>query len=209
VAWVMRARQDGRIGKPVAALAVMAMVLTLAGWSAGTWRQCKLWHDSETLWRAAVDADGGCAICRNNLAAAITTSGSADPVRLREAEAHLRQSIARNPRNPDPYLNLGALLARQRRLREAEPFLEAYARLAPGRAEAMARLGMLRVDQERFADAIPSLRAALRLDPGHRLARADLARALAAVAAERRHAGRVDEATVLEREAGALGPAGR
>jgi hypothetical protein len=202
--WAVRAWLTGRLGSTVGALAAGAAVLALLGWGAGTWRQSKVWHDSESLWRAAVAADEQCAMCHNNLASAIVLSPAPSPARLAEAESHLRNALALRQDQAYVYLNLGALLAREGRYDEAEPYLAAYRRMAPGVADGPAVLGMLYVDQRRFREAVPLLREALRLRPGMSVARGDLARALEGVGQELERTGRTDEAVVLLREVAEL-----
>ncbi|MBI5627351.1 MAG: tetratricopeptide repeat protein, partial [Candidatus Rokubacteria bacterium] len=133
------------------------------GWGAGAWRQSQIWQSSERLWQAALEADPECALCNNNMGAAIVRSGRADPARLHQAEAHFRYAILLRPERPDPYHNLGALLAGQKRYHEAGWALRTYMRLSPGAPDGPLRLGMLYVDQGRYAEAVASLDGALRL----------------------------------------------
>src|SRR5262249_18887255 len=51
----------------VARMAAAAGVAWLIGLSVMTWHQVKVWHDNDTLWRYALDADPECAICHSNL----------------------------------------------------------------------------------------------------------------------------------------------
>ncbi len=177
VTWSRLARERGWIAPWISPLVAIAAALVVLGWSAGTWRQTQVWHDSERLWRAALEADPDCALCNNNMGAALVRSSRPDAQPL--AEAHFRYAIVLRPERPDPYHNLGALLAGQKRYHEAEWALRTYARLSPGAADGPLRLGMLYVDQARYAEAVGLLEEALRLRPEYPEAQAELSRALA------------------------------
>ena len=161
LAWTLRMRAAGRVGRPVTATLVAAAVLVVGGLGAGTWQQSRVWHDSESLWRSAIDADPTCMLCYNNLGHALLAVG-----RHREGEALFRQAIALRPERAGPWNNLGTSLALQQRYAEAEgPYARAV-ELSGGRLrDAVANLGRLRVVQGRYAEAIPLLRRANALKP--------------------------------------------
>ena len=184
----------------------VAACLVLAGWAAGSWRQCKIWRDSETLWRWAVDTEPECAVCSNNLAAVLVHEGPLSPERAREAEGHLRRALAKSPTMSVAYFSLGVALAAQDRPGDAEAAWREFIRLAPTAADGPARLGLLYLEQGRPAEAVPLLRRALALDPGRGSVRADLARALKAEARALADVGHTAEAAALLAEAARLGP---
>jgi len=174
-------------------------VATLA---AGAWRQSRVWHDSETLWRWAVSVDPACALCSNNLGHALLLAHPTSLGHVRLAEGYFRFAISQRPRHPEAYHNLGAALAMQGHYAEAEAALRTYLQLSPpGNPEPPARLGLLHVDQGRYADAIPLLRRALALDSRFPLVRKDLVLALRKRAAELEARGERREAAGLLREA--------
>jgi tetratricopeptide (TPR) repeat protein len=176
VSWAAAGRLRGWVRTAV----VVASGLALVGLAAGTWRQSQTWRDSETLWRHAVETDGHCAICRNNLAGALIVRRPGDPAALAEAEAHLYQAIALRPGYTDPYQSLGALYMIEGRAPEAETVFLALARTFPTRPEGPARLAGLYAAQGRPDAAIAELREALRRRPSFEPARRELARLLAA-----------------------------
>jgi hypothetical protein len=202
VVWVIRAGARGVLRPWLRGVVLGAVVLVVAGLGAGAWRQSRVWHDSETLWRWAVSVDPACALCSNNLGFALILAHSTSLGDVRLAEGLFRFAISQRPRQREAYHNLGAALAMQGRYDEAEDALRTYLRLSPpGTPEPPARLGLLHVDQGRWADAIPLLRRALALDPRFPLVRKDLVQALRKRAAELEARGERREAAALLREA--------
>ena len=157
-AWLVRAWRTGQVSAPVLAVAASASALGIAALAAGAWEQSRIWRDSESLWRAAVDADPGCSLCRNNLGNVLYGQR-----RLLEAEWEYRRAAALRPRRPEPLNNLGMALAAQHRYAEAEPAFRAALTREPDMAGALANLGTLYADQQRWAEAAPLLGRALAL----------------------------------------------
>jgi cytochrome c-type biogenesis protein CcmH/NrfG len=202
VVWVIRAGARRVLRPWIEGVVLGAVVLVVAALGAGAWRQSRVWHDSETLWRWAAGVDPACALCSNNLGHALIMAHSTSLGHVRLAEGLFRFAISQRPRHPEAYHNLGAALAMQGRYAEAEASLRTYLQLSPpGNPEPPARLGLLHVDQGRYADAIPLLRRALALDPRFPLVRKDLVLALRKRAAELETRGERREAAGLLREA--------
>jgi len=204
LAWVLRER--GRLARWVMPAAAAAAALAVLGWGAGAWRQAQIWRSSEALWEAAHAADADCAFCTNNLGAAIFRSSRPEPERSRLAEAHFRRAITLRPERPEPYHNLGALLAIQKRYREAEWALRNFRAQAPRDPDGPLRLGMLYADQGRMAEAIPFLRESLSLRPAAAGARTELGQALNNLGGRLVAEGRCHDAVPLFREAADLLP---
>jgi Flp pilus assembly protein TadD len=193
VAWTLTAWKGGSLRPPLVTLVLVTTALALLGWGAGSWRQSMIWRSSESLWRAAVHEDPSCAICRTNLGAALVRGAPLlDPSRIAEAEDEFRAAIRLRQDRMEPYSNLGALLAAQRRYSEAAGVFREVARRWPRSPEGPLRLGMVRMDEGRVEEALPLLRAALQLAPEYDLTRGELARAFAGLGerrlAERRFA---------------------
>jgi Flp pilus assembly protein TadD len=161
--WTLRARAARRIGAGVTAAVMAAALVATAGMAAGTWQQSRVWHDSESLWRSAIDADPRCMLCYSNLGHALLAVG-----RYREGEALFRHAISLRPDRPAPWNNLGTALALQQRYTEAESPYARAVQLSGGQfRDAVANLGRLRVVQGRYREAIPLLRRANAMKPGN------------------------------------------
>jgi len=153
IPWAADLRRRGRIGRGVAATAAGALVLVLFGLALGAAGQTGIWHDSETLWRWAVDRDPECATCQAGLGEAVLYVPDGAQSRLGEAEAYLRRAIALRPILPFPRYTLGTLFLVSGRYAEAEDSLTTYMRLAPGEPQGPARLALVYLVQDRPAEA--------------------------------------------------------
>ncbi len=201
LAWALRMREAGRIGRPVAAALLAASLLLAAGLGVGAWAQSRSWHDSESLWRRAIDVDPGCMICRNNLGTA-----ALDASRYGEAEAAFRAAIALRPERVAPWNNLGTALAGQERYDEAGRAFSRAVDLSQGQfTDAAVNLGRIHVVNGRWAEAIPLLRRANATQPGLPLVRESLRTALKNHGATLATAGRPADAEAVFREGLDLG----
>ena len=162
LAWTLRLRATGRVGWPVTAAVSAAAALVVVGLSAGTWQQSRVWHDSETLWRSAIDVDPQCMLCWNNLGHALLAQGG-----HADAERVFVKAISLRPDRPGPWNNLGTALALQQRYREAEaPYAKAIELSGGELRDAVSNLGRLYAVQGRYGDALPLLRRANAMKPG-------------------------------------------
>jgi protein O-mannosyl-transferase len=195
-----------RLQPAVVAAAVLVAVLVIVGWAAGSWRQSKVWRDTETLWRSALDLDPNCVVCQVNLGAELVVADNPAPERSREAEVLFRRALAGDPDRDFAYHGLGIALAAQGRYGEAEAAFREYMRRQPGSAVGPIDLGQLYVSQRRYDEAIPFLRRALAMKSAYGEVGAVLAQTLRARAEELRREGREREADALAAEADPLGP---
>jgi len=202
--WVLGAGERGRLRPPLVGLLMGVAVLVLLTWSAESWRQCRIWRDSESLWRWAVDVDPACAVCHNDLGTAILENPPQTPVRVAEAESHFRDAIRLRPERPHAYLNLATTLAMQRRYAEAEAAFRDFMAKHPAVASGPGLLGELLMEQGRFDEAGPLLRRALSMRPDARDLRVALATALRGRARQLTGQGLRGEAAALVKEAGEL-----
>ena len=172
-----------------------------------TWRQVKVWRDSETLWRYALSLDPDLSVAHADLGDVLFERGQAS-----EAIAQYESALAADPSLAGVHNNLGYALAGQGKIDEAivqynlaldaEPGLgsahnnlalalagqgkydeavrhfEAALRAQPDRASTHYSLGVVLLGRGRDDDAIAHFRRALELDPGLSAARARLGLAL-------------------------------
>ncbi len=206
IPWLAGAWRSGRMGALAACALVIALALVPVGWGSNSWRQSRLWHDSETLFRWAVATDPNCAVCSHNLGGQILHTRRDSATDVREAEVYLRRAIALRP-GPEmatTHYNLGLALEVQQRYPEAEAAYRDYARLAPSAPEAPAALGLLLLAEDRVAEAVPLLRRAVAVSPRDSSVPAQVRSGLEARAAALARAGRTQEAAALASEAAAV-----
>jgi Flp pilus assembly protein TadD len=199
-----RAAASGRLRRGLASALMATAVVVVVVLAAGTWRQSRVWHDSETLWRWAVSVDPECALCHNNLGSALAVAVPSSPIAVAEAETHFRRAIALRPERDEPYNNLGGTLALQGRLDESGAAFREFLSRRPNVGSAAAALGSIYLRQGRFSEAIPLLRRGLHLNPRLDGARQDLALALEAQAEASRRQGDATEVERLHQEASGL-----
>jgi hypothetical protein len=200
--WLLRERRQ--LKTTVVTAAVLAALLVITGWSASAWRQSKIWRDSETLWRWALDVDPDCIVCRVNLGAELVASPSPDVERAREAEALFRQALTLDPKGDFAYHGLGVALATQRRYPEAEAAFREYVAREPSSAIGYIDLGQLYLSRGRFGEAIPFFKRAWAINSKFPDLSVVLSQALRARGEELRQAGREVEAQALLAEAAAV-----
>jgi tetratricopeptide (TPR) repeat protein len=202
LAWLLRERSRF---KPLVVVAVVVVAtLIIAGWAASAWRQSKIWHDSETLWRWAVDLDPDCVVCAVNLAAELVASPLQDVGRALEAEALCRHAIMLNPDRDFAYHSLGLALMSQHRYQEAGSAFREFIAREPFSTVGFIDVGQLYLLQHRYDEAIPFLRRAFALRPAFPGLATVLAKALQERGEELRREGRGSEAGALLAEATAL-----
>jgi tetratricopeptide (TPR) repeat protein len=128
--------------------------------------------------RRAVELRPDFALAHYNLALALDAAGDLD-----EAMTHNRVAVELVPRHAMAHNNLGTLLQRLGRLDEAVRSYREALRIDPGTVEAGNNLGLALWEMGRLDEAIAEFRAALRSDPDFALARQNLDRLEAALAA--------------------------
>jgi protein O-mannosyl-transferase len=189
----------GPLGK--AKFLIYASLLILLG--VLTWRQCRNYADSETLWRATLASTPNSTIARNNLSQALLDKGELgesillsrevlarlpnDPVALNnlgfallekggvdESISRFQQAIAAQPNAPNPYYNLGRAWLKKGGYEAAITNFQTAVRLQPDFAGAYCNLGYALLQAGRIPDAISNYQQSIALDPDYALAHNDL-----------------------------------
>ena len=174
IGWVVAAARRGVVRPLARTAAITAVVALLGAWTLLTLLQIRVWSDSETLWRTAVDIDPRCSVCRTNLGRALLARGQLDA-----AGVEFRQAIAARPERANPHNNLGAVLYRQGRIPEALEEFRLAAELEPHFPDPLNNLGVVYASLGRDEEAARQFRAALAIRPNFPEARTNLERALA------------------------------
>jgi Flp pilus assembly protein TadD len=151
------------------AVVVATALAVVAGLSALTWRQCRVWHDTETLWVHALGRGAGYSPdLHNNLGAARARRGDYDAAAVELAEA-----VRLRPGFVEARASLGEVCRRLGRFDQAATHLSEAARLEPERADVQTslaevrnRLGMALFRQGRFAESATQYTELARMRPG-------------------------------------------
>jgi Tfp pilus assembly protein PilF len=175
IAWILRAAADRRVSRPVAAATLASTALVVLALGVGTWQQIRVWRDSETLWRWALEVDSDCAMCHHNLGVILGSRGD-----LVEAQAHLDRAIALRPDRSEFQGNYGPLLIQMGRRSEGVAKLRQRLAQEPRDINARVNLGIALIEDGRPGEAIAELEQALRVKPDSVSALTSLGRALLA-----------------------------
>jgi Flp pilus assembly protein TadD len=192
---VVQAGRRRLLRRPVVAMALGVMGIWIAGLALTASVQSSVWHDSETLWRYAIEVDPGCAICLHNLGVNLSRRGD-----LAEAQALLERAIALRPDQSEFHANYGPVLIQMGRRPEGLAKLRYRLGHNPRDVNTRVNLGIALIEDGRPAEAITELEQALRVKPDSVPALNSLGRALLAE-------GRVEPARGAFERAVAIQPA--
>lgn len=168
--------------------------LVVFGLALLSWRQEKVWRDTETLWTHAVAVEPDSDFAHGLLGQVLDNQG-----RLEEAAAQYKEALRLNPGLWKAHNNLGADLVAMGKTEEAIPHYREAIALNPGYAEAHNNLGFALDRQGRREEAAGHFREALRITPGFYRAHNNWAMSLAAQ-------GKFDQAVLHYREALRIAP---
>ncbi len=140
-------------GRRALAAAVVLVLATLA------WRQTRVYHDMERLWRHTIAGNPAGWMPHYNLAIELREQG-----RMDEAAAELAETIRLKPDYVNARVNLGLFLIQRGRIEEAMQQYTELLRYDPDSYVAHFNLGWALVKQGKAADGIAHYRAALRVD---------------------------------------------
>jgi len=145
----------------------------LLGLGSMTFLQAGSYHDEELFYRTILADNPESWLAHANLAVILAQNGGAV-----EAMVHSQAAMALNPNYPEPFNNLGNLLARDHHWPAAEAAYAGALRARPNFAAAEYNWGYALTEQERYLEAEPHLRRAIRLQPDYAQAHYVLANAL-------------------------------
>jgi Flp pilus assembly protein TadD len=192
---IVLAGRRGVLRPPTLALALGVVALWIGGLALTARAQSSVWHDSETLWRYAIEVDPGCAICQHNLGIILGRRGD-----RAEAQALLERAIALRPDRSEFQGNYGLLLLQMGRRPEGVAKLRYRLDHNPRDVNTRVNLGIALIEDGRPAEAIVELERALGVKPDSVPALTSLGRALLAE-------GRVEPARAAFERALAISPA--
>jgi len=186
----------------------IAVAAAICGLAVLTWRQCQIYRDAETLYRATLDRNPDSWLAQSNLGSVLYRSGRVQESiphyeaalrlkpdlfeaqndlglaltasgRLPEAMERFERAIQLHPDNAAVLYNAGTALAGMGRLPEAVTYYERALDLRPRFAEAHQDLGAALTQLGRLPEAVPQYQEALRLRPDYFEAHANLGTVLA------------------------------
>jgi tetratricopeptide (TPR) repeat protein len=191
------------------AVAAMAAVWILALGTL-TVHQQQIWRDTDTLWLYAVEADPRCAVCQNNVGAAMHSAGfpllgkpryelaltlRPDILRVHNglgmvylhlgdydaALDHLRIAARRYPNDAAILTNMAIVLLSMKRYSETMPYLARAMAIDPDSTAALSTLGVVLMETGQPAQGLTHLLHALTIAPDEPLLHFHLARAYLAL----------------------------
>ncbi|MGO9244983.1 MAG: tetratricopeptide repeat protein [Verrucomicrobiia bacterium] len=169
----------GPWGRSLGTVAAAIVLLTLG---VSTWRQARIYQNSETLWGDTLAKNPRCWMAHNNLGNVLVHEGKGS-----DAIGHFEQAVQIKPDDAEAYSNLGNALEQAGQMGEAIPHYEHALRIRPDLAEAHNNLASALYRAGQREEAIAQYEQSLRLKPDFALAHYNLGNALT-------RAGRVPEA---------------
>ncbi|MGE5306740.1 MAG: tetratricopeptide repeat protein [Alphaproteobacteria bacterium] len=139
---------------PVAATAIMIMLVSL------TWTQIAIWRDTVTLWRQVINLDPNSFIAHYNLARFLGNHGNHT-----EAISQYREALKIQPADPDAHNNLGLLLATQGDVNTSLEEFQKALEIDPGYVRAFFNMGRVFARQGELDKSVQNYEQALKLSP--------------------------------------------
>jgi tetratricopeptide (TPR) repeat protein len=159
---VVRLRRGTAIG--------CALALALAGL---TWRQARVYHDAETVWRDTIRKNPGAWMAHNNLGKCLMDAGRFD-----EAIAQIELALRLKPDHAPAHNTLALALQKTGRLRDAISHFKQAVQFEPGNVEVLNNLGVALAEMGDEKEAVEYYVRALRLSPDSALLRYNYGNAL-------------------------------
>jgi protein O-mannosyl-transferase len=184
----------GVVRPAIAATALGLCAFWIVGLGLAARIQTAVWHDSETLWRYAVETDPACSVCQHNLGISMSRRGN-----YAESLAAFERAMALRPDRSEFLGNYGLLLMQMGRHSEGLAVLRYRLAHNPGDFTTRRNLGLALIEDGRPGEAIKELESGLRVQPDAVLTLDTLGRAYLIE-------GRVESATAAFRRALAAAP---
>jgi tetratricopeptide (TPR) repeat protein len=160
-----------------------------------TWRQCGMYANPETLWRATIAKNPISWLAHNNLGYVLRQNGQVD-----EAIIQYQKALEIDPEYAKAHYNLGNALFQKGRVDEAMEHYQKALKIQPQYAEAHNNLGNVLRQKGRVDEAIIQYQKALKIEPDFAMAHHNLGMVLD-------QKGLVDEAITQYQKALAIQPA--
>jgi protein O-mannosyl-transferase len=181
-----------RLNAPILNYALCgAVLLTL---SALTWRQCRMYRDQETLWRATIERNPNSWLATYNLGTIL-----GDKLLVDEAIPYLQRTVEIRPEFAGGHYNLGSLYLYKKELDPAIGEFQKTIKFEPRHALAYYKLGSALAQKGQVEQAIPDFERAIEIWPACVDAHRSLAQA-------RFQQGRMDDAILHFQQAATLQP---
>ena len=172
--WGWRRWSSSAPSKRALAMIRWLAVLLLLVLGVLTWKQTRVWKDSERLWTHALAIEERSSFAHNNLGLVLAERDALD-----EAIAEFRRAVEIDPAFVEAQSNLGHFLARKGFSQEAIAHLNQALAVEPGFVNAHNSLGNILADRGALDEAIQHFRKALKTDPQSAMTHYNLGRALA------------------------------
>jgi tetratricopeptide (TPR) repeat protein len=123
-----------------------------------TWRQAKIYRDSETLWQTTLEQNPNCAVAHNGLGNALLQKGAVD-----EAITQFQQALQINPDYAQVHYDLGNALLQEGEVDKAITQFQQALEINPDYAEADNNLGSALLQKGSVDEAISHFQMALKI----------------------------------------------
>lgn len=156
-----------RVTRPSYRAVVLLILVVLAVLS---WRQCRIWRDSQTLWSYTVQVSPESATAQGNYGAVLI-----DAKQPEQGRDHLRRAIELDPHLSDAYVNLATIDLKDSRFSEALSFAQKAVELNARSLNGWSTLGAALLRLNRYDEARAALDRALALSPSSPAANQEMA----------------------------------
>ena len=153
-------------------IVIVGVLLTGLSWL--TWRQVRVWHDSQSVWEQTLSLYPDIALAHSNLGMALAEQGKNDLAIL-----HYNLALKTQPDYALAHNNLGNALTKQGKTDEAMLHYNLALKMRPDYADAHYNLALALAGRGRLEEAILHYNLTLKAQPDYALAHNNLANALA------------------------------